>query len=116
MLNSLFEQHPYFTVLSIIALFGMFLLYRYCKIKELQKSTARNIWDLALFPSISKLFWTEERPIVIATSLLILVAIFALISEKSELWDLFKVNLGVVFGIIVRWTEHKIKEKRDPTN
>lgn len=116
MLNNLLEQHFYFIVVSIIVLYGMSLLYRYLRTKELLKDKDRNIWDVSLFPGISKLFWTEERPIVIGTGLLILVAILALVTGKNELWDLFKVNLGVVFGIVVRWTEHKIKEKKEPTN
>ena len=115
MLSNLFEQHPYFTVLSIIGLVGMFLLYRYFKIKELQKNGKRNIWDLALSPSVSKLFWTGEWPIVFATGLLILVAILA-ITTNSDLWDMFKVNLGVVFGTCVRWAESKMQQKTEPTN
>ena len=113
MLYNLFERNPYFTVLAIIGLVFMFLLYRYLRTRAILEKPERHVWDLALFPAISKLFWLEERLIVIPISLLILVAILALITEKSELWDLFKVNLGVVIGICVRWAEYKIQQKKE---
>jgi positive regulator of sigma E activity len=116
MLQNLFEQHPYFTVLSIIGLAAMFLFYRYFRTKILLEKPNRNVWDTALFPGVSKLFWQEERSIVIPIGLLIVVAILALITAKNELWDLFKVNLGVVIGICVRWAEYKIQQKKESTN
>jgi hypothetical protein len=116
MLQNLFEQHPYLTVLSIIGLVGMFLLYRYLRTKTILENPNRHVWDLSLFPGISKLFWLEERSIIIPIGLLIFVAALALITEKSELWDLFKVNLGVVIGICVRWAEYRIQQKKTSTN
>jgi hypothetical protein len=91
----------------------MFLLYRYFRTKVILEKPERHVWDLALFPAISRLFWFEERVIVIVIGLLILIAVLALITDKSELWDLFKVNLGVVIGVCVRWAEHKIQEKKE---
>jgi hypothetical protein len=94
-----------------MGLFGIFLLYRYGETKLLlEKKGDRHVWDLGLTPGISKLFWTGEWPIVFATGLLIFVAILA-ITTNSDLWDMFKVNLGVVFGICVRWAESKIKKE-----
>ena len=66
---------------------------------------------MSLLPGVTKLFWTGEWPIVFATGLLIFVAALA-VTTRPELWDMFKANLGVVFGTCVRWAEHKMEKEK----
>jgi hypothetical protein len=121
MFERLVEQYPYLIILSGVIsgviIIGMFSSYRLLRTRELQRHGYRNVWDTALFPGISKLFWTGGWPTVFATGLLILVALLALIAEQSMLWDAFKVNLGLVLGTLLRTMESKIPSKEgSPSN
>jgi hypothetical protein len=66
-----------------------------------QKSYHRNIWDLGLFPSLSKLFFREDWKIAIASSLLILFLVLYEITKEQWFAELVKVNFGLVIGALV---------------
>jgi hypothetical protein len=65
------------------------------------KSYHRNIWDLSLFPPLSKLFFTTDRKIVIAACLLLCFLSLYLITKEQWLAELVKVNFGLVIGALV---------------
>lgn len=65
------------------------------------KSYHRNIWDLSLFPPLSKLFFKKDWKFAIAAYLLVLLLVLYVITKEQWLADLAKVNFGLVIGALV---------------
>ena len=66
-----------------------------------KKGYHRNIWDLSLFPSLSKLFFREDWKIAIAASLLIMFIVLYGVTKEQWFAELVKVNFGLVIGALV---------------
>jgi hypothetical protein len=65
------------------------------------KSYHRNIWDLSLFPPLSKLFFTKDWKFAMAVYLLLLFLVLYVITQQQWFAELVKVNFGLVIGALV---------------
>jgi purine-cytosine permease-like protein len=65
------------------------------------KSYHRNIWDLSLFPPLSKLFFTKDWKFAMAVYLLLSFLVLYVITEEQWFAELIKVNFGLVIGALV---------------
>lgn len=66
-----------------------------------QKGARRNIWDLGLFPALSRSFFREDWKISIAASLLVFFASLYMITKEQWFAELVKVNFGLVIGALL---------------
>lgn len=66
-----------------------------------KKGYHRNIWDLSISPSLSKLFFTKDWKLAIAVYLLVLFVILYVVTREQWFADLVKVNFGLVIGALV---------------
>jgi hypothetical protein len=62
----------------------------------------RPIWDYNLFPGLSKVWHMGEWAIPIAVGMLLVLIVLYLCTKDVLFGDLVKVNIGVVFGMLVR--------------
>ena len=67
----------------------------------IKKGYRRNVWDLSLFPAISKLFFEKDWKIFVACFLLIIFLALYLLTKEQWLVDLVKVNFGLIIGALV---------------
>ena len=65
------------------------------------KSYHRNIWDLSIFPPLSKLFFTKDWKFAIAVYLLVLFLVLYVFTKEQWFAELVKVNFGLVIGALV---------------
>lgn len=102
-------------VLLIITGAGMYL--RYYKMRRMfdndaiyesyengslkEKSYRRNIWDLSIFPSLSKLFFRDDWKLAVASYLLVLFLVLYFLTREQWFADLVKVNFGLVIGALI---------------
>jgi Flp pilus assembly protein protease CpaA len=67
----------------------------------LKKSYHRNIWDLSIFPALSKLFFKDDWKVAVAAYLLIIFLVLYLVTKEQWFAELVKVNFGLVIGALV---------------